>query len=102
VRDRLGKGLLPVLVVSLIVVSVLSLRIGAVEFSGKEILSVIWDWIVSTATGDCKEDSSPTEEIVLRIRMPRIVLAALYRSVPFAVRHCVSGSLFGTRWQTLT
>ena len=91
-RDRLGKGLLPVLVVSLIVVSVLSLRIGAVEFSGKEILSVIWDWIVSTATGDCKEDSSPTEEIVLRIRMPRIVLAALIGA---------SLSLSGTVYQAL-
>jgi len=77
VRDRLGKGLMPILIVSLVVVSVLSLRIGAVELSGKEILAVIWDWIVSTATGDCKGDSTPTEEIVLRIRMPRIVLAAL-------------------------
>ncbi|HOK71328.1 MAG: iron ABC transporter permease [Bacillota bacterium] len=76
-RDRLGKGLMPILIVSLVVVSVLSLRIGAVELSGKEILAVIWDWIVSTATGDCKGDSTPTEEIVLRIRMPRIVLAAL-------------------------
>ena len=76
-RDRLGKGLMPILIVSLVVVSVLSLRIGAVELSGKEILAVIWDWIVSTATGDRKGDSTPTEEIVLRIRMPRIVLAAL-------------------------
>ncbi len=73
----MGKGLMPILIVSLVVVSVLSLRIGAVELSGKEILAVIWDWIVSTATGDCKGDSTPTEEIVLRIRMPRIVLAAL-------------------------
>jgi len=73
----------------------------AVEFSGKEILSVIWDWIVSTATGDCKEDSSPTEEIVLRIRMPRIVLAALI-GASLSLSGTVYQALFRNRWQTLT
>ncbi|MEA4882327.1 MAG: iron ABC transporter permease [Clostridia bacterium] len=80
---NVGKWLLPGLIVSLILVSVLSLRIGVVEISGREIVNVIWGWLTSSigsagmTGGASGGDPTPLEEIILRIRMPRIVLAGL-------------------------
>lgn len=70
-RDRRSTSLSLGLIAGLAVTVLLSLGTGAVRISAREILGVLWHW---------RDSAGMTAEIILRIRLPRIVLAAIVGS----------------------
>ena len=67
-RSRRSRVLAYGLIVCFAVIALFSLRTGAVRISEREILGILWGW---------SKRSDATAEIILGIRLPRMVLSAL-------------------------